>query len=259
MTWKDAIKKVLLDEGTPMHYTDITSRIFENGYRKKDECGATPEQTVCAQLATKKDLFRKLGNGVYELIDNSPLTLKGEPETKPEKEVTSEEAEQIQRNNIIKNFGMYWSRYNVNWKSMNLYGSQNIGANKVNFKEQKGIYMLHDAREVIYVGQAVKQPISKRLSEHCKDRLNGRWDRFSWFGFYGINEDGSIMIEDFKNTIFSMENLANAFEAILIEGLEPRQNRKAGNDFGFEFIQVPDTEMEDEKMTMKVIQKLLKK
>ena len=67
------------------------------------------------------------------------------------------------------------------------------------------------------------------------------------------------MIEDFKNTIFSMENLANAFEAILIEGLEPRQNRKGGNDFGFEFIQVPDTEMEDEKMTMKVIQKLLKK
>ena len=114
----------------------------------------------------------------------------------------------------------------------------------VNFKDQRGIYLLHDAREVIYVGQAVKQPISKRLADHCRDRLNGRWDRFSWFGFYGVNEDGTLMQDDFQNTNFTMENLANAFEAILIEGLEPRQNRKAGNDFGFEFIQAQDPELE---------------
>ena len=59
MTWKEAIRKVLQEEGGPLHYTDITSRIFENGYRKKEECGATPDQTVCAQLATKKDMFLK--------------------------------------------------------------------------------------------------------------------------------------------------------------------------------------------------------
>lgn len=48
MTWKEAIRKVLLEEGGPLHYTDITTRIFENGYKGKNECGATPEQTVCA-------------------------------------------------------------------------------------------------------------------------------------------------------------------------------------------------------------------
>lgn len=98
MTWKEAIRKVLQEEGGPLHYTDITSRIFENGYRKKEECGATPDQTVCAQLATK----------------------------------------------------------------------------------------------------------------------------------------------------------------ILIEGLEPRQNRKAGNDFGFEFIQAQDSEMEENKMRLDIMKKLLK-
>ena len=75
MTWKEAIRKVLQEEGGPLHYTDITSRIFENGYRKKEECGATPDQTVCAQLATKKDMFLKLGNGIYKLADKSETIL----------------------------------------------------------------------------------------------------------------------------------------------------------------------------------------
>lgn len=258
MTWKEAIKKVLQEEGGPLHYTDITSRIFENGYRKKEECGATPDQTVCAQLATKKDVFRKLGNGVYELIDTIASITEKHSDTKEDKKQIVEEENLILSNNIIKNFGMYWNRSDVNWKTMNLYGTQNSGAAIVNFKEQKGIYLLHDAREVIYVGQAVKQPISKRLADHCKDRLNGRWDRFSWFGFYGVDESGKLLPEDFNNTNFTMENLANAFEAILIEGLEPRQNRKAGNDFGFEFIQAQDSEMEENKMRLNFLKKLIK-
>lgn len=256
MTWKEAIRKVLLEEGGPLHYTDITTRIFENGYKGKNECGATPEQTVCAQLATKKDVFRQLGSGVYALVD--PM-IEIEPDSKHEKNLVKEEVNLIERNNIIKNFGMFWSRSEVNWKAMNLYGTQSIGTPRVNFKDQRGIYLLHDAREVIYVGQAVKQPIVKRLSDHCRDRLNGRWDRFSWFGFLGVNESGALVQEDFKDTIFTMENLANAFEAILIEGLEPRQNRQAGKNFGFEFIQAPDSELEEDKVTLSIVKKLLKK
>ena len=67
------------------------------------------------------------------------------------------------------------------------------------------------------------------------------------------------MQDDFQNTNFTMENLANAFEAILIEGLEPRQNRKAGNDFGFEFIQAQDPELEEDKATFVLVRNLMKK
>ena len=257
MTWKEAIRTVLLEEGGPLHYTDITTRIFESGYRDKNECGATPEQTVCAQLATKKEFFRQLGNGVYELVDPT-VEVATHPESKSEKKQVKEEAEQIERNNIIKNFGMFWSRADVDWKSMNMYGAQRIDSQTVNFKEQCGIYLLHDAREVIYVGQAVKQPISKRLADHCKDRLSGRWDRFSWFGFYGVNDDGKLIQDDFHNINFTIENLADALEAILIEGLEPRQNRQTGKNFGFEFIQAPDREMEKDKLKAKLFKELLK-
>lgn len=257
MTWKEAIRKVLLEEGGPLHYSDITNRIFENGYRDKAKCGATPNMTVSAQLTTNKELFQQLGNGVYSLIDKSDAV--STTETKSEGAKVKQEMATIRRDNIIKSFGMFWNRADVNWKTMDLYGTQITGSKLVNFKDQKGIYLLHDAREVIYVGQAVKQPISKRLSDHCKDRLNGRWDRFSWFGFYDVYEDGTLMQNDFQNTKFSMENLANAFEAILIEGLEPRQNRKTGNDFGFEFIQAQDPGIEEDKAALVLMKKLLKK
>lgn len=104
----------------------------------------------------------------------------------------------------------------------------------------------------------MKQPISKRLADHCKDRLSGRWDRFSWFGFYGVNDDGKLIQDDFQNINFTIENLADTLEAILIEGLEPRQNRQTGKNFGFEFIQAPDREMEKDKLKAKLFKELLK-
>lgn len=261
MTWQEAIKKVLAEEGAPMHYSDITNKIIEKGYRKRSEMGYTPEMTVNAQLSTKKEVFEKLGGGLYALKGTpAPVaTTATKPAKKSKKEDPKETEVALQRNNIIKNFGMFWSRDDVNWKNLNMWGTQNGSTSKVNFKGQIGIYMLHDAREVVYVGQAVKQSIAKRLSDHCKDRLNGRWDRFSWFGFYGVNEKGELITNDFDNNVFTLENVANAFEAILIEGMEPRQNRKSGNEFGYEFIQAKDDEMLELDQSMALIKKLLKK
>lgn len=256
MTWKDAIIKVLAEEGTPMHYADITKKIIENGYRNQTEMGNTPEMTVSAQLTTKKNIFKKLGNGIFELLPTNII------ENEDHKnEINTEELidrQLIEREHIIKNFGMFWSRENVDWRNANLYGCQNGSSSCINFKDQVGIYLLHDHREVIYVGQAIKQPISKRLADHCKDRLNGRWNRFSWFGFYGISDNGHLITDDFHNTNFSIENVANALEAILIEGLEPRQNRKGGNDFGYEFLQFIDPKIEKKKQR-EIIEKLLEK
>ena len=81
------------------------------------------------------------------------------------------------------------------------------------------------------------------MSEHTKNRLSTRWDRFSWFGIDAVNPETLKIIPTdltFKTDIYS---LANALEGILIEGLEPRQNRRQGDNFGFEYYQEIDKEV----------------
>jgi hypothetical protein len=97
--------------------------------------------------------------------------------------------------------------------------------------------LLHDSRETIYVGQAIEQPLGQRLKNHTNDRLGGRWDRFSWFGFYPVNKNGNLLT-DIKLDNITAQNLGDILEAILIESIEPRQNRKQGNlFFGLEYLQ----------------------
>ena len=167
------------------------------------------------------------------LNDESQLLIE---ETEPQVDTTSKIFKE--KNKIVNAFGIYWNRNMVHWKSIpDLLGIQQIGATEVNFKEQIGIYLLHDARETIYVGQAIDQSLGQRLRNHTTDRLGGRWDRFSWFGFYSVNENGKMNTE-IKLENITTQNLGDILEAILIESIEPRQNRKQGNlFFGLEFLQ----------------------
>jgi hypothetical protein len=245
LKWKEAIEKVLNEEKKELHYTEIAELIAQKGYRTS--LGATPQDTVSAQLTIdiKKgdSIFAKVGRGIFilkrflnEAVDNneSEEVLLG----KKEVQIFKKKKEPI-NNNIINAFGIYWSRVLVHWKSAtpDLLGIQQIGASEVNFKDQKGIYLLHDGRETIYVGQAIDQTIGKRLKDHTTDRLAGRWDRFSWFGFYPVKDNGELNLEaQFKD--FTIQILGDVLEAILIETIEPRQNRKKGNSFeGLEFLQ----------------------
>jgi hypothetical protein len=116
--------------------------------------------------------------------------------------------------------------------------------------QQIGIYLLNDGREIIYVGRAVERPLGKRLYEHTLDRLSSRWDRFTWFGVLPVSDDGKL--GELPDT-FSSSNLIPALEAILIEALEPRQNRKRGDDLASaEYIQKADPEIQKKlvKQTM---------
>ena len=81
MYWKDAIVKVLAEEGRPMHYKEITEKIIKKGYRTK--YGDFPEMTVHPILDGRTDLFRKGDEdlGVYELIGPS-ATVPHSPTTK---------------------------------------------------------------------------------------------------------------------------------------------------------------------------------
>lgn len=253
MQWKDAIEKVLQEEKKAMNYTEIAELIAERRYRTS--LGATPQQTVIALLSTdtKKDdsIFVKVDKGIFALKEDSKSCVKL-PDTETEKIKTSKHKikKTIDNEQIINAFGIYWNRTLVHWKSAipDLLGIQQIGAKQVNFKEQKGIYLLHDSRETIYIGQAIEQTLGKRLKDHTTDRLAGRWDRFSWFGFFPVNEEGKLSSETEFNNL-SIKNIGDILEAILIESIEPRQNRKQGNSFvGLEFLQKEAPEIEKNKM-----------
>jgi hypothetical protein len=119
---------------------------------------------------------------------------------------------------------MFWRREAVEWTATpKILGKQEVGAIAVNFYEQLGIYLLYDGREVIYVGRTTDRPLGRRLFEHTRDRLATRWDRFSWFGLVPVSADGKL--QKLPGS-YEAAKLIPALEAVLVEALEPRQNRK---------------------------------
>ncbi|WP_231934325.1 hypothetical protein [Botrimarina colliarenosi] len=138
---------------------------------------------------------------------------------------------------------MYWQRDAVHWRNNPpILGRQQIGAETVDFSKQLGVYLLHDGREVTYVGRSIDRPMGQRLYEHTKDRLQARWNRFSWFGLLRVTEDGQLLE---TQATLSIELVAVTLEAVLIEGLEPRQNRRRGDGFNAtEYLQAEDPEIQ---------------
>ncbi|MEW4451971.1 HTH domain-containing protein [Bremerella sp. JC817] len=254
--WREAIVKVLQDAGEPMHYTEIAEAIADQELRT--DFGANPatsvNSTISQSLQNDADssLFIRVARGQYYLR-NPPERL---PATGTELNDIVEAASE--ETGLINAFGMYWARDKVLWKSTpQIFGQQQPGSTPVDFTGQKGVYLLHDARDVVYVGRTTEQPLGVRLKQHTTDRLNGRWDRFSWFGVFDVTEDGTLLGEHSER--FSLENLIVTMEALLIEGLEPPQNRKRGDDFrAVEFLQVEDPELEKSHI-LKLMDELKKK
>jgi hypothetical protein len=237
LTWRDAILRILKNAGEPMHYTAIAEAIAEQGLRT--ELGVNPATSVNATIAAQlqKKVVR-VTRGYYAL---APATDRTTPTTQGPVEPEADET------GLINAFGMYWARSQVSWTGVpRVLGQQQPGSSAVDFSGQRGVYLLHDGREVLYVGRTTDQVLGVRLRQHTVDRLNGRWDRFSWFGVFAPSESGSLNPATEK---FDMEMLIVTMEALLIEGLEPRQNRKRGDDFrAVEFLQVEDPEIQKRRM-----------
>ena len=255
-TWLDAIVRVLSESETALHYAEISDLILSQGYYSTD--GATPAATVNAQIAVsikrKADHspFIRVGKGIFALKNqNIPATTaKQKPaDTEPDDANTS----------IIHAFGMYWQRDLIDWKSEpRIFGKQQALATPVDFSKQKGIYILYDHHTVVYVGRSIDRPLGKRLYEHTLDRLNSRWNRFSWFGLLDVSENGDLR-ESKLNT--SMAALVATLEALLIEALEPPQNRKRGDDLsGVEYLQGTDPAMKEKELqnTLRAIEQQMR-
>lgn len=84
----------------------------------------------------------------------------------------------------------------------------------VDLWEGRGIYGLYDNFRLVYVGQALDQPLGKRLRDHLTDRHAGRWDMFSWYSTSTLREKnvrkpGARQVEP-KTVIQTLESLAIA-------------------------------------------------
>ncbi len=248
LTWRKAIDKVLGSSPTPLHYNEITQRIISEGLRKS--LGATPAATVNAQISSSikhdgdSSPYVRVSKGTFALRVGAPGVSIVPPKLTPDV-VESEESEE--QYDVISSFGMFWRKDAIEWiATPKLLGMQQIGATPVDFYKQLGIYLLYDGREVIYVGRTTDRPLGRRLYEHTIDRMSARWDRFSWFGLLPVSDAGQIgSLPDTYNAA----KLIPALEAILIEALEPRQNRKRGDDLAaVEYVQKVDPEIEKKRV-----------
>jgi hypothetical protein len=245
LTWREAIDKVLISSETPLHYNEITEIIIAENLRKN--LGATPASTVNAQIT--RSIKHESDSSPYIRVAKGTFVIKSEVAEKKSTHLNSKQyiSELEEQYDIVTSFGMFWRRESIEWTSTpKLLGMQQIGATPVDFCKQLGIYLLYDGREIIYVGRTTDRPLGRRLYEHTIDRLSTRWDRFSWFGLLPISETGQI---GELPTTYIATNIIPALEAILIEALEPRQNRKRGDDLSsVEYIQKNDPAIEKKRI-----------
>ena len=222
LSWKKAAVQVLRAAGKPLHYAEITQRILDDGL--KTTAGATPADTLNATISvsiTKEgpsSPFARHASGVYRLRDAPPPA---------DSDVAGP----------MSAFGIHWQRDLVQWTARpRLFGRQHAKADRVDLAEQQGVYLLHGVRgDTVYVGQA--KLIGRRLAQHTLDRLAGRWTYFSWFGIRPVDENGKLTD---PQGVTEPAVLVDALESVLIEAIEPRQNRQRGTSVGSEFIQAVD-------------------
>ncbi|WON72892.1 HTH domain-containing protein [Nitrosospira sp. Is2] len=252
-TWREAIIRVLREAQNPLEYAEIAERILTGGYYETD--GATPRATVNAQItgSIKREgsasPFVKVGRGLFglkEMAKADPVTVQPVL-TRPSTDIAVTEAEVENSDSIIRSFGMYWQRDLVVWRGdPRLFGKQQAMAKPVDFSKQKGIYILYDHHTVVYIGRSIDRPVGRRLYEHTIDRLGSRWNRFSWFGLLDVTPEGDLRE---LPLVASLASMIGTLEALLIESLEPPQNRKRGDDFSaVEYIQDVDPELREREI-----------
>ena len=135
-------------------------------------------------------------------------------------------------------YGQFWNPDIVDWnpgrgKKGSLEGTGKPNPNKgtvtIDGWRQRGIYVLHNNYKTVYVGRAGSEPstIGPRLCQHLSDRLEGRWDAFSWYGIDSINDNGKMRSSGRAQTRqMSTKDIIEAYEALAILIADPPLNRR---------------------------------
>jgi hypothetical protein len=236
LSWDEAIQIVLSEHDGAMHYTEIAAQISSRGLKSVANPAASVATTFTKSLIDPQSPFIRIGKGEYALRKQLQDAAAALTTTGAEK-ISEADTE----TGALEAFGMFWRRDQVLWSGKpRLWGRQGEGAQNVNFSEQVGVYLLHDRDRVLYVGRAA-DTLFARLKAHTRDRLGGRWDRFSWFGLRAVTENGELGSPSIS---WTHAVVIETLEALLIEALEPPLNRKRGDNFsGVEYLQVLEPEL----------------
>jgi len=134
---------------------------------------------------------------------------------------------------LIRNYGLFWKSEDVFWGggpragALNGILSTRLKGRVIDFRDQRGVYVLYANYDLVYVGQNNGPELITRLRQHQRDDLSGRWDRFSWFGLRAINKNGKLA--KYNQAVHALNrNVLNHIEAILIHAAEPQLNRQGG-------------------------------
>lgn len=223
MKWIEAIIEVLQDAKTSMSSEDLAIIISKS--EKITSFKSMPDAAIIAVLEQNASIFKHNSGQTIQLNETFNYQEWKQSDNVSEVEESKYIKDSIEKKSkklLVRTYGVYWKRENVNWGEPQLLGQQ-LNGSPVDFGDMRGLYVLYDNREPIFVGQAISEGLLSKLKTHTQDRLANRWNRFSWFGIHGVNQNGSIhKVKTFNVTI---TDVANALEAVLVEGLEPRQNR----------------------------------
>lgn len=159
---------------------------------------------------------------------------------------------------MILSYGLHWQVDRVFWGRPKVAGtllgaaSKSPRARPVDFRNQRGIYVLYADYDLVYVGQtgAGNDRLFNRLKSHKSDHLSERWNRFSWFGTQWVTKAGQLSA-DTAAVSQTVEGLLNTLEAVSIAISEPRLNLQRGKwGEATKYFQwwdrTPDDEEEDE-------------
>ena len=134
---------------------------------------------------------------------------------------------------LVQTYGLFWRTDQIYWGAGKNPGAllgvptNNITMMPVDFRDQRGVYVLYADYELVYVGQNSNQELIARLKQHFKDDLADRWNRFSWFGVRRVIGNGQLSVYK-QGAQAAMNAVLDHMEAILIHAAEPRMNRQGG-------------------------------
>jgi hypothetical protein len=144
---------------------------------------------------------------------------------------------------LFQCYGLFWDVDKVVWSGaefrlLGRRGAQGDGLEVCDFRNQVGLYVLHDDYGTYYVGLTRSQPLGKRLRDHLDDHHRGLWDRFSWFGFRRVRrlryiDRTQALAKLPKNLVTDSRETIADVEALLIQTLGThRRGNKTQPKFG---------------------------